>query len=704
MRSVSVPMSLAVALLAAPGLSAGINQWTRLGQDTGAVTALALDPRNAGTAYASTGGALFRTADAGVTWTAMSGAPQCCVSTLLIDPQNPATIYAMSGASGIFRSADGGASWSAANSGLPVDDKGSYGITSLAMDPRDPNTLYAGIGRAGGGVFKTTNAAASWTFASPGLPDGAVVALALDPQNRGTIYASTRTSGVFQSTDDGATWTALNTGLGPDINHGNDYISVLAIDPQGVLYAAPQYGSAIDDSGLFVSGDSGASWYAVKSFVPYDDITGTGFIVTAIAADPRNPGTVYAGTSAGVYRTADWGATWIAAKTRAAADAEPPFAISALAIDPLTADSVYAASPAVGILRSADAGATWMTVNSDLRETTPPSPVQLKFDPQNPGTIFAPTAANGLFRSSDAGASWSATNAGLQGPVFDLPVSDLEIGRGMLYAIDPYWADIFKSTDGGTSWTMALALDAAGLVVRGARLIANALAVDPRNPRTIYMAGAYWQNGAQIGPTNGVYKSTDAGASWSWAGSGIPSTPDFATIRSLAVDPVNPGTIYAGTAALSFTARSNGVFKTTNGGQSWKPAGMGGGFSQVDILAIDPQHTSTVYVRAITYAPGASGCCGWLFKSTDGGDSWAAANAGLPNYITALAIDPRNSGTLYAGTRSGVYRSVDGGGTWVAVNDGLTNLSVMSLAIDPQDSGTLLAGTAAGLFTIAFVP
>lgn len=693
-------MSLAVALLAAPGLSAGVNQWTRLGQDTGAVTALALDPRNAGTAYASTGGALFRTADAGATWTAMSSAPPCCVSTLLIDPQNPATIYAMSGAAGIFRSADGGASWSAVNSGLPVDDKGSYGVTSLAMDPRDPNTLYAGIGRAGGGVFKTTNAAASWTFASPGLPDGAVVALALDPQKRGTIYASTRAGGVFQSTDDGATWTALNTGLGYEINHGYDYISVLAIDPQGVLYAAPQYGSAIDDSGLFVSGDSGASWYAVKSFSTYDDSTGTGFIVTAIAADPRNPGTVYAGTSAGIYRTADWGATWIAVKTRAAADAEPPFAISALAIDPLTADSVYAASPAIGILQSADAGATWMTVNSDLRETTPPSPVQLKFDLETPGTLFAPTAASGLFRSSDAGASWSATNAGLQGPVFDVRVSDLQIGRGMLYAIDPYWEDIFKSTDGGTTWKTALAVDAAGLVVRGARLIANALAVDPRNPRTLYVAGAYWQNGAQIGPIHGIYKSTDAGASWSWAGSGIPDTPDFATVRSLAVDPVNPATIYAG----RFLAGFNGVYKTTNGGATWKAAGMGGTFSQVDILGIDPQHTSTVYARAITYIPGTAGCCGWLFKTTNGGDSWTAANAGLPNYVTALAIDPRNPGTLYAGTRSGIYRSVDGGGNWVAVNDGLTNLSVMSLAIDPQNSSTIYAGTAGGLFTMTFVP
>lgn len=697
-----------LSMFGAPGLRAGINQWTRLGRDTGAVTALALDPVNTGTLYAAAGAALFSSRDAGMTWTALSAAPPCCVSALVIDPQDPATIYAVSGASGIFKSADAGASWSPANSGLPIDDGGNYGVTSLAMDPQDPGTLYAGVGRAGGGVFMTTNAGASWTFVSPGLPDGAVMALALDPQNRNTIYASTRNSGLFQSIDGGATWAPVNGGLGFNINHGYDYISVITVDPHnsGALYAAPHYGSGASDSAVFVSGDAGASWRAVNSLSGSNEDTGAGIVVTALAADPNNAGAAYAGSSAGIYRTTDFGASWTAAKTRGMRDADPPLAISALAVDPLLADSVYAAAVSQGILQTTDAGTSWVTVNADLKEAAPPQVIDLMNDPRNPGPMFARTAGNGLFRTIDSGASWTAVNAGLPGPVFELPVSILEIGSGVLYAVDLYWEDIFKSTDGGASWTGSLALDANGLVVRGARVLANALVLDPRTPRTIYMAGAYWQNGEQIGPGHGVYKSTDGGASWSWAGSGLPVSAgdQNQSVGSLVIDPRNPGTIYAGAAGQGFLVRSNGVFKTTNGGASWKPAGLGGGFSRVDILAIDPQHTETVYARAVVWPFDNTGCCGWLFKSTNGGTTWAPANTGLPNYVTALAIDPRNPGTIYAGTRAGVYRSMDGGANWTAVNDGLTSLSVTALAIDAQDSNTVYAASAGGLFAITFIP
>jgi photosystem II stability/assembly factor-like uncharacterized protein len=701
-------LAVLLVICGAPAIFGGPNQWTRLGQNTGTVTALALDPGTEGTLYAAAGASLFKSTDGGLTWAALSAPPPCCVSALVIDPQNAATIYAVSGAAGIFKSPDGGGSWSPANSGLPVDNAGNVGVTSLAMNPQDSSTLYAGIGRQGAGLFQSTDGGASWTPASPGLPDGAVMALALDPQSPNTIYVSTLTSGVFQSMDGGATWASINNGLGFSINDGYDYISVLAVDPHdsSVLYTAPHYGSSTDDSALFVSTDAGADWHAVNALSISDEDTGVGIIVAALASDPNNPGTVYAGSSAGIYLSTDFGASWTAAKTRATSDADSPLSVSALAVDPLVADSVYAAVVSEGILETTDSGASWITVNSDLREAAPPQIADLRNDPQNPGTLFARTAENGLFKSIDAGASWIAVNAGLPGPVFELPVSVLEVGTGVLYAVDPYWEDIFHSADGGISWATSLALDANGLVVRGARLEANALALDPGDPRTIYMAGSYWQNGSQIGPTHGVYQSTNGGASWSWAGSGLPvsSADQSQFIGSLAIDPGNPGTIYAGTATQGLMARSSGVFKTTNGGATWKAAGLGGGFSRVDILAIDPQHTETVYARAILWPPDAAGCCGWLFKTTDGGTTWAAANSGLPNYVTAFAIDPQNPGTLYVGTHAGVYRSVDGGANWTPVNDGLTSLSVTALAIDSQDSNTVYAATADGLFGATFFP
>jgi hypothetical protein len=206
----------------------------------------------------------------------------------------------------------------------------------------------------------------------------------------------------------------------------------------------------------------------------------------------------------------------------------------------------------------------------------------------------------------------------------------------------------------------------------------------------------------------GVIKTTDGGASWRWVNSGFPVSPNFilpnqnVAVTTLAIDPRNPGTVYAG--AFLYSVPGSAVFKTTNGGElkpsgSWSNAGLTG-FYYVESLAIDSQNPSTIYARAVV---GGSG--GLLFKTTTGGASWTAVNSGLPNNVTALAIDPQNSSMVYAGTGSGVFRSTDGGTNWMAVNAGLTTLSVSTLATDPQSPSTVYAGTAdGGVWAITFVP
>ncbi|MBO9362486.1 MAG: hypothetical protein J7452_09815, partial [Thermoflexus sp.] len=103
----------------------------------------------------------------------------------------------------------------------------------------------------------------------------------------------------------------------------------------------------------------------------------------------------------------------------------------------------------------------------------------------------------------------------------------------------------------------------------------------------------------------------------------------------------------------------------------------------VSALAIDPRNSNTLYAGTLG---------GGVFKSTDGGGSWSAFNDGLTHlFVYALAIDPANPDTLYAGTwGGGVFKSTDGGGSWSAFNDGLTHLDVRALAID---STMLYAGT-----------
>jgi cysteine-rich repeat protein len=192
------------------------------------------------------------------------------------------------------------------------------------------------------------------------------------------------------------------------------------------------------------------------------------------------------------------------------------------------------------------------------------------------------------------------------------------------------------------------------------------LAVDPTDPSTVY-AGT---------DGGGVFKTTTGGTSWTAVNTGL--TGDY--VRALAIDPANPSTLYAAT--------EDGVFKTTTGGMSWTDVYSGHTNSNMYSLAIDPVNPGTVYAGT---SPGVS-------KTTTGGTSWTDPNTGLPNIPNALAIDPANPSTVYAGANGGVFKTTTGGTSWTGVNSGLTNHGVVALAIDPANPSTLYAATYGGIF------
>jgi len=226
---------------------------------------------------------------------------------------------------------------------------------------------------------------------------------------------------------------------------------------------------------------------------------------------------------------------------------------------------------------------------------------------------------------------------------------------------------VFKSTDGGGSWSVAnTGLSATNV---------SALAIDPVTPTTLY-----------AGAAEGFFKSTNGGGSWSAVNAGL-TDPDTSYVYSLAIDPVTPTTLYAGT--------EDGVFKSTNGGGSWNAVNTG--LTSVEALAIDRVTPTTLY---------AGDFFGGVFKSINGGGSWSAVETGLTNTrVYALTIDPATPSTLYAGTRGGVFKSTDGGGGWSAINTGLTDIIVYTLAIDPATPDTLYAGTnGGGVFALRAPP
>ena len=167
---------------------------------------------------------------------------------------------------------------------------------------------------------------------------------------------------------------------------------------------------------------------------------------------------------------------------------------------------------------------------------------------------------------------------------------------------------VFKSTNGGETWSNTLANTDANSYVR-------ALAIDPTTPMTVYAA--------REGTGAGIFKTTDGGASWR-SGNNL----DVAT---LAINPTNPNIIYAGL---------HGVFKTTDGGGNWSEVGIKNGMSSETTLltlAIDPVNPN------IIYAPADIRGVEVVYKSANGGESWGAFHLNsFSGFVTSLAIDPSN--------------------------------------------------------------
>ena len=322
----STALTCAVLVLAgAHTAQAGINVWTSNGPEGGNVSALAIDPLTPGTLYAGTNSGVFKSTDAGSSWSAASmGLQGTRVVALAIDPMTPRTLYAGT-TTGVFKSTDGATSWQGIGAGLE-----GVVLSALIIDPLMPATLYARTD--GGGVFKSTNAGATWSGIR-GSIDLPALALAIDPTVPATLYVGTGrydgTVGYFgatlKSTDGGENWDAVTEAFGPCA-----YVTALAVDPitPRTVYAVQH------SSGICKSTDAGATWTylgALNTSYP---------VVNVLVIDPVTPGVLYAGTGGRVFKSTDAGATWSAFSTGFAANPN----VNALVIEPKTPTKLYAAT------------------------------------------------------------------------------------------------------------------------------------------------------------------------------------------------------------------------------------------------------------------------------------------------------------------------------------------------------------------------
>jgi hypothetical protein len=584
--------------------SAGLSGWV--------VNHVLVDRQDSSMVYALTTGLpngdnpiiqAFQSTDGGTTWNQTGSPPSPCCAVFTLDAQG--TLYAAGyNQRELLTSTDGGASWLTAGL-LPVN----YTFVDLAIDPQNAGTLYAAsagnlAGRIVGTLFKSTDGGATWSQTGSGLatsngdffaPGGT---LTIDPKNPRTLYISMTMSGVHKSVDGGATWSAANAGM-PQ-NYQACCLSGVVIDPQNpsTLYAASAFS-------LYKSTNGGLTWSTAGSGI-WQGLLGFG--TRPLAVDLQNSNTVYAITQIGLFRSTDAGATF---GYYSAPRAVPIYAVAldtqvsgrvyannytssdagmnwqqgagtnvgfvALAADPQTAGTVYGGfgndecgyDETPGMFKSTDGGANWVDLKTSFGCIS-----GIVIDPQNPTTVYAGSWYGGVYKSTDGGASWSTANAGLPGSVFGAYVQALAIdpqNPGTLYAAALFapGSGVFKSTDGGASWSST-----------GLPAVAVGLAVDPLNTSTVYAA-----------TSTTVFQSLDGGGSWRdlspVTSGGVYSVAVARSrqFRRFGRFRVNSAVIYVGT--------DSGVVMSTDGGASWTMLSGSPVYSLA--LAVDGRNADTLY-------------------------------------------------------------------------------------------------------------
>lgn len=506
-------------------------------------------------------------------------------------------------------------------------------------------------------LTKTNTAAASWTSIGPNNFAGRMLDLAFDPNNANVIWAGAASGGIWRSTNGGNTWMPMDKQL-PTLAIG---CVVTHPTNSNIIYIGTGEGSfnidAVEGVGVLKSIDGGATWTQTGlSF-----LLSQGEAVNEMVIDPNNPNVLIAATRDGMYRTADAGATWTRTLgTTAGWDGKE------VVMDPSNSKTVYAAlgfpwgNANNGIYKSTDNGVTWTVLTSGLPASTSMGRISLTLSASNPNTLYAGIA------------------------------NTINNGSSLL--------GIYRTTDGGNNWTLQ---SNTPNHYNGQGWYNNVIAVDPTNASIVYSGG-----------TN-IYKSIDAGATWSTITNGI--HVDFHAIA------FNGGTVYVGC--------DGGLYKSTTGGNSW--TNINNGLTTVQFYKIGSDFNDVNRAMGGTQDNGTkeySGMTMWTTrlggdggevvfdhsnsniiygeyqngnhqKSTNGGSSWSAINTGLPSgpWVTPVEMDPMAPNVLYTIGNNNLYKTSNGGTNWVLLFDAPETLD-RDIQVAPSNNQMIYVTGASTIF------
>ena len=543
------------------------------------------------------------------------------VEAIARDPLNPARLWAATFGAGVYRSLDGGATWTGYRTGLV-----NTFVRALAVEPQHPDSVFCGTND---GVFLSTDGGVTWATSLSTL--NSVRALAIHPVKTGTIYAGTNGSGVFKSLDAGRHWSQINLGL---VNTSVRDVVLHPANPETVYVATGTGG------GVHRSYAGGLPW----SQVP--DTTATHGAAEQIQFDRLDPSRIYvAELDRGVLKSADGGNSWSRINRGLTT-----FRMRSLAL----ADTLrYVGSDGSGVFVTTLNDSTWHPASAGLTNGVADA---LLGSAATPRAALAGTDGGGIYSTTSFGASWAQLDGGLLATFgFSLAVRP---STHVVYAGLGFGDQSWRSADHGVSWTRAMELFSHDSE--------HGIVPDPVLAGRVY-ASAYG---------SGVYRSDDDGATW-FDPDSLNGTLGNHFVRDLVAWPGQSGHL--------FVATGIGPFETLDGGAHWssRVGNLPASFS-VRSLALVPGAPATLYAGSDSAG---------IFKSADGGSSWSARTSGLTSlFVHGVLVDAANSAVIYAGTDSGAFKSTNGGGAWVPARNGLPAGDVTALAQDAAHPGALFAG------------
>lgn len=566
-------------------------------------------------------------------------------TTVQYDPNNPGVIYIGAAFGGVWKSTNGGNTWTA-----KTDFEASLSSGALAIDPTNTNIVYYGTGEAtysgvsyyGRGLLKSTDGGETWTHYTgglqaftyfsrivvrPGFPNQLLAALG----SRSSLSAS---GGIYRSTNGGVTWSALVAGRADDV----------VFSPSGdTAYAV---GSGV---GYRISTNGGQTFSSSSALTMQTR--------NHIAISNSNPSILYAATHAGssilVFKSTDAGASFSQVAVGTNFSGSQAWYDFYIHVNPFDPEFVYVGS--IDIWRSTNGGTNFQNITNGY------SGGYVHVDQHNVG--FHPTNLDamisvndgGVWRSSDRGTSWTNLNSSLTLTQFYRITSDPSNASHILGG----------TQDNGTQRTMGTTNWAAAFGGDGGEVCFHS-----QNPSRILGETQY----------NGIYRSTNGGASWSPSTSGLSGTAAW----------VGPILSHPDSADIFYTARQS-VFKSVNGGAHWSSisTGISGTIREMAISKSDPQ----IMFATIGFL---------VYRSINRGYNWSLTSSGLPaRTITSVTIHPDSANVVllsFSGFGTGkVYRSSNTGNAWTNITGNLPDAPTNNVLIHPTP-GVYIAATDVGVF------